>query len=85
MKTIIIDRKDIVGAHKEGMLVKQWERGSVSMYTHLVKLDGMFSEIYNLEVKDLGDGLKEYNYANTDRPIISELNVIEYLNKYQSN
>jgi hypothetical protein len=65
MQVLIIDREDIVGPHKNGMLIKQWERGGVAMYTHLAKLDGKFSEIYTLEVTNLGNGKREYNYANT--------------------
>jgi hypothetical protein len=82
MNVTIIDREDIVGAHKNGMLIKQWERGNATMYTHIAKLDGKFSEIYNLEVTNLDNGQKEYNYANTWRPIVSDLEPIEFLNKY---
>jgi hypothetical protein len=82
MNTIILDRKDIISPYKNGMLIKQWERGDVSMYTHIVNLDGKYSEIYNLEVKEVGHNRRLYNYANTDRPIVSELNVEQYINKY---
>jgi hypothetical protein len=82
MNTIILDRKDVISPYKNGMLIKQWERGGVTMYTHLAKLDGKFSEIYTLEITNLGNGKREYNYANTARPIVSELEPIQFLNKF---
>jgi hypothetical protein len=81
MHTTIIDRKDIT-ERKDGMLIKEWERGNVTMYMHLAKLDGKYSDICTLEVTDLGNGLSEYNYANTWRPIVSELDPIQYINKH---
>ena len=81
MYTTIIERKDIVGSHKDGMLIKQWERGNATLYTHIVKLDGKFSDIYYLEVTNLTNGLKQYEYTG-HRPIVSELNVEQFLNKY---
>lgn len=81
MHTTIIDRKDIT-ERKDGMLIKEWERGNVTMYMHIAKLDGKFSDICTLEVIDLGNGQKEYNYANTWRPIVSDLDPIQFINKH---
>jgi hypothetical protein len=81
MNTIIIDRKDLT-ERKDGLLIKEWERGDVTLYMHLAKLDGMYSDICTLQVTDLGNGEKEYNYANTSRPIVSSLDPIQFLNKY---
>ena len=81
MQVLIINREDIVGPHKNGMLIKQWERKGVTLYTHIVKLDGKFSDIYYLQVTNLMNGQKEYEYTG-HRPIISELNVEQFLNKY---
>jgi hypothetical protein len=81
MNTTIINREDIVGPHKDGMLIKEWERGNVTLYVHLAKLDGKFSDIYYLQVTNLKDGQKEYEYTG-HRPIISELNVEQFLDKY---
>ena len=81
MHTTIIDRKDIA-ERKDGLLIKEWERGNVTMYMHLAKLDGKFSDICTLEVTDLGNDQKEYNYANTWRPIVSELDPIQFINKH---
>lgn len=81
MHTTIIDRKDLT-ERKDGMLIKEWERGNVTLYMHLANLDGMYSDICTLEVTDLGNGTKEYNYANTWRPIVSPLEPIEFLNKH---
>lgn len=81
MITTIIDRKDIT-ERKDGMLIKEWGRGNVTMYMHLAKLDGKFSDICTLEVTDLGGGQKEYNYANTWRPIVSDLDPIQFINKH---
>jgi hypothetical protein len=80
MHTTIIDRKDIT-EHKDGMLIKEWERGNVTMYMHLAKLDGKFSDIYYLEVTNLTNGLKQYDYTGS-RPIVSDLNIEQFLNKY---
>ena len=81
MCTTIINLNDVT-ERKNGMLIKQWERGDVSMYTHIAKLDGKYSDICTLEVTDLGNGQKEYNYANTWRPIVSELDPIQFINKH---
>lgn len=81
MQTTIIDRKDIT-ERKDGMLIKEWEQGNVTMYMHLAKLDGKFSDICTLEVTDLGNGQKEYNYANSWRPIVSDLDSIQFINKH---
>ena len=81
MHTTIIDRKDLT-ERKDGMLIKEWERGDVTLYMHLAKLDGMYSDICTLQVTELGNGQKEYNYANTWRPIVCGLEPIEFLNKY---
>lgn len=81
MHTTIIDRKDIT-ERKDGMLIKEWERGNVTMYIHIAKIDGKYSDICTLEVTDLGSGQKEYNYANTWRPVVSDLQPIEFLNKH---
>jgi hypothetical protein len=81
MHTTIIDRKDLT-ERKDGLLIKEWERGDVTLYMHLAKLDGMYSDICTLQVTDLGNGEKEYNYANTWRPIVSTLDPVEFLNKY---
>lgn len=70
--------------YKDGQLVKKWERNDATLYVHYVKMDGKFSEIYFLEVTELGDGLKQYDYTG-HRPIISELNVEQFLNKYHEN
>lgn len=82
MQNKILDCDQIVGPYYDGLVIKQWTKKNVSLYTHVVKLNGCFSEIYNLEVIDLGTGMNEFSYANTDRPIISKLNVEQYLNKY---
>jgi len=82
MQNKILDRDQIVGPYYDGLVYRQWTKKNVSLYTHVVKLDGSFSEVYNLEVTDLGGGINEYSYANTDRPIVSELNVEQFLNKY---
>jgi hypothetical protein len=82
MNTTIINREDITGPHRDGMLIKEWERGNVTLYVHLAKLDGKFSDICTLQVTSLDNGQKEYNYANTWRPIVSDLEPIEFLNKY---
>lgn len=81
MNTTIIERKDLT-ERKDGLLIKEWERGGVTLYMHLAKLDGMYSDICTLQVTDLGDGQKEYNYANTSRPIVSSLDPIQFLDKY---
>jgi hypothetical protein len=81
MHTTIIDRKDLT-ERKDGLLIKEWERGDVTLYMHLAKEDGMYSDICTLQVTDLGNGQKEYNYANTWRPIVSDLEPIEFLNKH---
>ena len=81
MHTTIIDRNDLT-ERKDGMLIKEWERGNATMYLHLAKLDGKFSDICTMEVTDLGSGQKEYKYANTWRPIVSDLEPIEFLNKH---
>ena len=81
MHTTIIDRKDLT-EKKDGLLIKEWERGDVTLYMHLAKEDGMYSDICTLQVTDLGNGQKEYNYANTSRPIVSNLDTVEFLNKY---
>ena len=81
MQVLIIDRKDIVGSYKNGMLIKQWQIEDVTLYTHIVKLDGKFSDIYYLQVTKLMNGQNEYEYTG-HRPIISELNVEQFLNKY---
>lgn len=84
MHTIILDRKDIVGSYKNGMLIKQWEVEDVTLYTHIVKLDGKFSDIYHLQVTKLMDGQNQYEYTGS-HPIISNLNVEQFLNKYHEN
>lgn len=79
MHTTIVELND-VSKYKDGVLIKEWERGNVTMYMH-VKLNGKFSDTCTLEVTDLGNGQKEYNYANTWRPIVSELDPIEFINQ----
>jgi hypothetical protein len=81
MQVLIIDRKDLT-ENRDGLLIKEWERGGVTLYMHLAKEDGMYSDICTLQVTDLGNGQKEYNYANTSRPIVCKLEPIEFLNKY---
>lgn len=80
MHTTIVELND-VSNYKDGVLIKEWVRGNVTMYMHIAKIDGMYSDTCTLEVTDLGNGLSEYNYANTWRPIVSELNVIEFINQ----
>lgn len=80
METTIVELND-VSNYRDGVLIKQWERGNVTMYMHLAKLDGKYSDVCTLEVTDLGNGQKEYNYANSWRPIVCDLETIEFINQ----
>ena len=78
METTILSSKDLHNL-KNGVLIKQWERGKVTLYMHITEKG---KDVALLQVTDLGNGLKEYNYANQQKSTISDLDPIQFLNKH---
>ena len=81
METTILSSNDLHNL-KNGVLIKQWERGKVTLYMHVADTRNNQKDVALLEVTELDNGLKEYNYANQLRSTISDLNPIGFLNKH---